>query len=101
MSDIKSVAFDVHQATISAAVLNLEGKLLTQTLMQTEAATIRDFLPRLRGSVHLTFEEGTLAQWLFELTRWLVAEVLVCNPRKNHSLKSGNKSDSRLSSERR
>jgi len=26
MTDIKYVAFDVHQATISAAVLNLEGK---------------------------------------------------------------------------
>src|SRR5687768_4451321 len=93
MSDIKYVAFDVHQATISAAVLNLEGKLLTQTVMQTEAATIRDFLRGLSGRLLLTFEEGTQAQWLFELTRSLVTEVLVCNPRENHSLKSGNKSD--------
>ena len=29
MTDIKYVAFDVHLATISAAVLDLEGKLLT------------------------------------------------------------------------
>jgi len=93
MSDIKYVAFDVHQATISAAVLNLDGKLLTQAVMQTDATAIRDFLRGLSGRVHLTFEEGTQAQWLFELTRPLVAEVLVCNPRENQSMKRGNKSD--------
>jgi transposase len=93
MSDIKYVAFDVHQATISAAVLNLEGKLLTQAVMQTDASAICDFLRGLSGKVHLTFEEGTQAQWLYDLTRPLVAEVLVCNPRLNHSRKRDNKSD--------
>src|SRR6185369_15300240 len=93
MSDIKYVAFDVHQATISAAVLNLEGKLVTQAVMQTDATAIRDFLRGLSGRVHLTFEEGTLAQWLFDLTRPLVGELIVCNPRLNHSKKRDNKSD--------
>ena len=91
MSDIKYVAFDVHKATISAAVLNLEGKLLTQTVMQTDATAIRDFLRGLSGSVHLTFEEGTLSQWLFELARPLVTDLLVCNAK--HSGSVGNKSD--------
>jgi len=93
MSDIKYVAFDVHQATISAAVLNLDGKLLTQAVMQTDAIAIRDFLRGLSGQVHLTFEEGTQAQWLFDLTRPLVAELIVCNPRLNHCKKRDNKSD--------
>lgn len=93
MTDIKYVAFDVHQATISAAVLNLDGKLLTQAVMQTDASAIHDFLRGLSGKVHLTFEEGTQAQWLFDLTRPLVAELLVCNPRLNHSRSRDNKSD--------
>src|SRR6185295_4608550 len=93
MTDIKYVAFDVHQATISAAVLNLDGKLLTQAIMQTDAIAIRDFLRGLSGQVHLTFEEGTQAQWLFDLTRPLVAELIVCNPRLNHCKKRDNKSD--------
>jgi hypothetical protein len=38
-------------------------------------------------------EEGTQAQWLFDLTRPLVSELIVCNPRENHSMKRGNKSD--------
>jgi transposase len=93
MTDIKYVAFDVHQATISAAVLNLEGKLLTQTVMQTDATAIRDFLRGLSGVVHLTFEEGTQAQWLYDLTHPLVTELIVCNPRLNHSKKRDNNSD--------
>src|ERR1044072_721115 len=93
MSVIKYVAFDVHQATISAAVLNLEGKLLTQAVMQTDASAIRDFLRGLSGQVRLTFEEGTQAQWLYDLTRPLVADVLVCNPRLNHSGSRANKND--------
>jgi transposase len=61
--------------------------------LQTEASAICDFLRGLSGNLHLTFEEGTQAQWLFDLTRPLVAELLVCNPRENHSMKRGNKSD--------
>jgi transposase len=93
MTDIKYVAFDVHQATISAAVLDLTGKLITRAIFQTDASVIRDFLRGLTGLVHLTFEEGTQAQWLFDLTRPLVAELVVCNPRENHSMKRSNKSD--------
>src|ERR671915_2366224 len=93
MTDIKYVAFDVHQATISAAVLDLGGKLITQAVFRTDPSAIRDFLRGLSGPVHLTFEEGTQAQWLFDLTQPLVADLLVCNPRENHSLKCGNKCD--------
>ena len=93
MTGIKYVAFDVHQATISAAVVDLSGKLITQAVFRTEASAICNFLRGISGQVHLTFEEGTQAQWLFDLTRPLVAELLVCNPRENHSMKRGNKSD--------
>jgi transposase len=93
MTDIKYVAFDLHPATISAAVLNLEGKLLTQAVMQTDAAAIRVFLRGLSGQVHLTFEKGTQAQWLYDLTRPLTAELIVCNLRLNHSRSHDNNSD--------
>jgi len=93
MTDIKYAAFDVHLATISAAVLNLEGKLLTQAVMQTEASAIRDFLRGLSGIVHLTFEEGTQAQGLYDLTRPLVSELIVCNPRQQRSQKRDHKGE--------
>ena len=91
MIDTKYVAFDVHKATISVAVLNLDGKLVTQAVIHTEASAIRDLLRGMSGPVHLTFEEGSLAQWLYDLARPLVSQLLVCNAK--HACSVGNKSD--------
>jgi transposase len=59
----------------------------------THAAAILDFIHGLRGTLHLTFEEGTHSAWLYDLLVPHVARVVVCNPRKNALLKGGNKSD--------
>jgi transposase len=93
MDSVKYVGLDVHQATISAAVLDAEGKLVMQLVLATRAGAILDFLQGLRGTVHLTFEEGTHSAWLYDLLVRRVTRVVVCDPRKNALLKSGNKSD--------
>jgi len=90
----KYVGLDVHQASISIAVLDEQGKMLSQAIIKTEATTITDFFKGLSGSVHLTFEEGCHAQWLFDILSPLVSRVVVCNPKHNKLLLSGNKSDS-------
>jgi transposase len=41
----------------------------------------------------VTFEEGTCAAWLHDLLKSHVTRVLVCDPRKNSLLKTGNKND--------
>src|SRR5271170_2713886 len=93
MDSIKYIGLDVHQSTISVAVLNAEGKLVMQSVMATHAATIVDFLQGLRGTLHVTFEEGTHSAWLYDLLVRRVAQLVVCDPRKNALLKAGNKSD--------
>ncbi len=74
-------------------MLNAEGKLVMQSVMATQAAAILDFLRGLRGTLHVTFEEGTHSGWLYELLVGRVAQVVVCNPRHNALLKAGSKSD--------
>ncbi len=93
MNDAKYIGLDVHQATISAAVLDSTGKVLMESVLETKAATILQFIHGLRGSLHVTFEEGTCAAWLHDLLKPHVTKVLVCDPRKNALLKSGNKND--------
>ena len=44
-------------------------------------------------SLHVTFEEGTQAAWLYEVIRPMVAEVIVCDPRRNKLMGDGNKAD--------
>jgi transposase len=43
--------------------------------------------------LHVTFEEGTWAAWLYDLLKPHVQELVVCNPRRNALMKEGNKSD--------
>src|ERR1700688_4288625 len=93
MNDSKYIGLDVHQATISVAVLDSAGRLLMEAVLETKAETILQFLHGLRGSLRVTLEEGTCAAWLHDLLKPYVAQVLVCDPRKNALLKAGNKSD--------
>jgi transposase len=93
MNDRKYIGLDVHQATISVAVLDSAGKLVMEAILETKAETILQFIHGLRGSLHATFGEGTCAAWLHDLLKPHVAHVLVCDPRKNALIKVGNKSD--------
>ncbi len=93
MNDTKFIGLDVHKTSISAAVLDHDGRLVMQSVFATHAAAILGFMHGLRGTLRVTFEEGTHSTWLYDLLWPHVAEVLVCNPRKNALLKSGNKSD--------
>jgi len=93
MNKDKYVAMDVDSANIVAGVYDHQGKTVMQCCIRNEGKAIQEFLRLLPGTVHVTFEEGTQAAWLYELMRPLVAEVIVCNPRENKLLKAGNKSD--------
>ena len=93
MSQEKYIGMDVHQATISVAVMDGNGKLLMECLLETKAATILEFVQGLRGTLSLTFEEGTSAAWLHDLLKPHVSRLVVCEPRKAALLKEGNKSD--------
>jgi len=93
MDKIKYIGLDVHRDTISAAVLNESGRLLQQSVLMTRTAAILDFIGGVRGSLHVTFEEGTHSAWLYDLLSRRVDKLVVCNPRKNALLKSGNKGD--------
>src|SRR5712691_11607628 len=89
----KYIGLDVHQATISVAVMDSGGELVMESILETKAATILQFFAGLRGTLWVTFEEGTCAAWLYDLLNLHVAKLVVCNPRKNALLKCGNKSD--------
>ena len=93
MNKIKYIGLDVHQASISVAVLDESGKLVMRSVIATRAAAILEFLEGLRGTLEVTFEEGTYSMWLYDLLVGRVTKVVVCNPRKNALLQKGNKSD--------
>jgi transposase len=93
MDSAKFIGLDVHKESISIAVMNSAGKLIIESVIETKAVTILQFIQGLRGDLHVTFEEGTWAAWLYDLLKPHVTKVVVCNPRKTALLKDGSKSD--------
>jgi transposase len=85
------VGLDVHRDTISVAVQDSRGKVILERVIPTSAAAVLELVELLRGQLHITFEEGTSAQWLAGLLQPRVAQVLVCDPRKND--RRGSKND--------
>ena len=93
MDTLRYVGMDVHKECIVTVVVNVHGKVLMESVIETKAQTVLDFVGGIRGTLHLTFEEGTHAAWLYDLLRPHVNQVLVCDPRKNYLLLAGNKDD--------
>jgi transposase len=91
MNLLKYIGMDVHKATTVIAVLGDTGKVLAEAIVETKAHAILDFIAGQRGTVHVVFEEGTQAAWLYDLIRPHVANVVVCDPRKITT--QGNKGD--------
>lgn len=89
----KYVALDVHKASIVIGVRDAAGNYIMESIVETKAATLLEFVKGLKGTIHLTMEEGTQSAWLYDLLKPHVAECVVCNPRKNKLLEDGNKDD--------
>jgi len=69
MSSEKYIGLDVHQTTISVAVMDSQGKVIMESILEAKASTLLEFLAGLRGSLFVTFEEGTWAAWLY--SEWI------------------------------
>src|SRR6202165_5506795 len=93
MDNKKYIGMDVHKESISIAVMNGAGKMVMECVIETKASVILQFIDGLRGDLQVTFEEGTWAAWLYDLLKPHVTELVVCDPRKNASMREGNQSD--------
>jgi transposase len=91
--NIKYIGMDVHTEATVIAVRDGSGKLVMEAIVETKTSSLLQFLHGLRGELHVTWEEGTWAAWLYDLLKPHVQEVLVCNPRRNALLKEGSKND--------
>lgn len=89
----KYVALDVHSATTSWCCRNSAGRVTMEGVVETKASELVSLLRAIPGEVHLTFEEGPHAAWLYDLLGPHVADLIVCDPRRNRLLEEGSKSD--------
>jgi hypothetical protein len=51
-----------------------------ESIIETKATTILQFIQGLHGNLNVTFEEGTSAAWLYDLLKPHVTKIVVCDP---------------------
>jgi transposase len=73
--------------------MNAAGKIVMECVIETKANTILQCIDGLRGDLYVTFEEGTSAAWLYDLLKPHVTKLIVCDPRKNASMREDNQND--------
>lgn len=89
----KYMGMDVHAAMTVVAVMDADGKVILETMVPTEAGAIIRLVQSISGPLYVTFEETTQAEWLYDVVRCFVADVIVCDPRHNKLLSEGSKGD--------
>lgn len=62
---------DVHKEAVVIAVLNSSGQLVTESIVETKASSLLQFIHGLRGELQVSGEEGN----------WAAGFTICCNPR--------------------
>ena len=57
MDTAKYIGMDVHKETVSIAVLDSSGKLVMESIVETKAITIVQFVRGLRGDLHARWKK--------------------------------------------
>jgi len=83
------IGMDVHQASCTVAVIGPSGKRLKNHVVDTDATVLVELMKGIAGDKHLCMEEGELSQWLYEVLRPHVKELVVTQMRD----RVGNKND--------
>src|SRR5690606_27998101 len=87
----KYVGLDVHQASTVVSVRGESGRVIWRTVLPTEAEALLEVVGGVQGSVQVAVEEGTQAQWRYDLLVGVVERVVVCDRRGER--RRGNKGD--------
>ena len=87
--DIKYIGMDVHKEAVVIAVRNSPGHVVMESIVETKASSLLQFIHGLQGELHVTWEEGTWAAWLYDLLKPHVHQVLVCDPATQRLVEGG------------
>src|SRR5215469_1668648 len=64
----KYIGLDVHQATISVAVLDHSGKVVMECILETKASTILEFFAGLRGTLSVDLRRRNIGRLVIRPT---------------------------------
>ena len=86
------IGADVDSKMTELAMDN--GREVRRQRVPTTISALKEALAAVGGHKRLTFEEGPMAQWLYRNLQDDVAELIVCDPRRNRLITDdGDKAD--------
>jgi transposase len=71
------IGLDAHSSSCTVAVVGPRGRHLQSQVIETNAQALINFLVTIPGNRHLCTEEGTLANWLYEVLSPHVKDMVV------------------------
>lgn len=85
----------VDWAKDNMAIARMTAKLNKITVLESpsDIGNLKAYLSQLQGSIVLTVEETTTAQWLYTELKNVVARLVICDPYRNRLLSEGPKTD--------
>lgn len=81
------IGMDAHSSNCVFSVMGREGVELDNVSIATNGRLLINYIRSVEGKKKLTFEECELSQWLYEILRNEVDELIVCNPVANRDYK--------------
>jgi transposase len=82
------IGIDAHSESCTVAVMGPSGKHLREAALETNGQVLTDFIRSLAGRKHICIEEGTQAEWLYEMLEPLADEVIVQVPGRVDGVKN-------------
>ncbi|NIO28944.1 MAG: transposase [Candidatus Latescibacteria bacterium] len=82
------IGLDAHSSSCTMAIVGHNGKRLQSQVIETNAQALINFLLTIPGNRHLCIEEGTHANWLYEVLSPHVGEIVVARVRESRGPKS-------------
>ena len=82
------IGIDAHTESCTVAVMGPSGKRLREARLETNGKVLTDFVRSLAGRKHICLEEGTQAEWLYEMLEPLADEVVVQLPERSDGVKN-------------
>ena len=82
------IGIDVHSSSCTLGIVSEKGRKLNSIVVETNGKALVDTLHTVPGELHVIMEEGTMTEWLFEVLRPQVKELVVVGVPKVHGSKS-------------
>jgi transposase len=100
MKRVYFIGLDTHGQFCDMTAITQDGQLVQRGQCKTTIPAILNLLEQVPQPRRLAIEEGPLADWLWRNLRTAVAEMVVCEPRRNRLIAAEGDKDDPIDSEK-